>query len=105
MDEENQTIKESLVRDMADIAWSELKMKCPIAAIIWVDSKLDLLEAGQAIAEDRSELVSDWMNRGLIRKLSNEDISAWDKSEPMLKGIFIKPFVLVQAKAVQQQQD
>ncbi len=96
MTEQSLTLEESIRRDMAEISWAELKVKCPHEAIVMVQEHLDLIEVALAVAEDRSDLVAQWLENGGLKKLAEDDIAELDVQQPDFLGAYLTPFVLVQ---------
>ena len=94
------SIQDSIKRDMAEISWAELKVRCPQDALILVSNDLDLVEVAVAIAEDNTEQVSDWMENGQIKQTSDKEVSHWDQKEPIFLGAYVTPFVLVQEQGL-----
>ena len=93
--EEDLTLDELIRRDMAEISWEELKSRCPLESVVFVDASLELFDVAKAIAEDESSRVADWMDRELLKKLSREQVAKWNQEQPRISGAFISPFVLI----------
>jgi hypothetical protein len=90
-------IKTQLSQEIADVAWESIKPHAQRDAVIVVNSGLDLIEVGMAIAEDRTMTVQHWIAEALIRKPSAIELSQWnDKPSKEFSALIIQPFVLVQ---------
>ncbi len=64
--------------------------------MIVVDQNLDLIEVGYAIAEDKTNLVQNWINEQLIHKPSSQQLSLWNEHPThQFNTIIVQPFVLI----------
>ncbi|MGF1478786.1 MAG: DUF2288 domain-containing protein [Cyanophyceae cyanobacterium] len=96
------TIREQLTEELASVAWSTLIPHAKRDAVIVVNDTLNLLDVGEAIAQDDSALVQNWISRELIHKPYANQLTAWN-SEPgkAFMTLIVQPFVIVQeARAV-----
>jgi hypothetical protein len=86
-------LKESL--DEAEWAW--LKTHSQRDAVIVVHTSLDLLLVGQAIANDSSQQVNSWIQKGLLTKPTQKQIEEWDSTpNKRFMCLVIQPYVLIQ---------
>lgn len=86
------------LQDTLDEAeWSWLKAHAERDGLIIVDSKLVLLEVGKAMAQDSSDQVKGWIQKGLISKPSQKQLDAWNQN-PTKKflSLVVQPYVLIQ---------
>ncbi len=90
------TIRETLIRDMAEMHWLELERLAPDGALVCVGKELDLLDAAEQIALDNTEKVKYWMESGLLRRPEEEESNAWSQAETKFLCVIVKPFVLIQ---------
>ncbi len=83
-----------------DIAkWSWLLPHVKRDAVILVHEQLDLAEVGTAVAEDNVPYVQHWIGKELIRKPSEDELSAWsEKPSKEFDALIVSPFVLVQER-------
>ncbi len=88
--------KTQLQRELAEVNWRDLIPLALQDKLIVVDSRLDLVEVGCAIAEDNVSLVQNWINDNLLAKPSASQLSQWNNN-PMkkFKTIIVQPFVLI----------
>ncbi|RMF26451.1 MAG: DUF2288 family protein, partial [Cyanobacteria bacterium J083] len=65
-----QQLKQQLEEELATVTWNSLTDHAKRDGIIIIDSALNLIEAGIAIATDNSSLVQGWIEKKLITKPS-----------------------------------
>ncbi|BAW96540.1 hypothetical protein NIES970_14720 [[Synechococcus] sp. NIES-970] len=80
-----------------DSEWQDLAPHAARDALIVVHPSLDLLQVGEAIALDNAPLVSKWMNGGLVRKPTKEELERWNRATKTQKfpTLIVQPFVLI----------
>ena len=89
-------IKTQLTEELAPMEWETLIPHARRDALIVVDSALDLVEVGVAIAEDRANSVQNWISELLIRKPTAEELTVWNKSPKReFLTLIVQPFVLI----------
>lgn len=93
-------IKQKLANDIADISWQEILPHAKRDAVVVIDRELDLLEVAEAIALDKTSLVSGWIAQKLIAKPSAEQLTHWnDNPQKEFTAAIVQPFVIVQPSA------
>lgn len=89
-------LKGQLSEDLADVEWSSLVPHAQRDALIVVNSELDLIEVGAAIANDNVSLVQHWISDRLIHKPSSDELSNWNaQPNKMFSTLIVQPFVIV----------
>jgi len=89
-------IKTQLGEEIAPMPWSDLQPHAKRDSIIIVNPSLDLLEVGEAIANDNAPLVNQWINQGLISKPTQQQLSEWNENlQQQFNTIIVQPFVLI----------
>src|SRR5262245_20925250 len=89
-------MREQLVASMGPIEFSDLRAHIARDAVIIIDASLDLLEVGEAIARDDKARVGAWVEKGLVRKPTLEQLAAWSKIEGAAwTSLVVQPFVLI----------
>lgn len=89
-------LKAQLSEDLADVEWSSLIPHVQRDALIVVNSDLDLIEVGAAIANDNVSLVERWISECLIHKPSSDELSDWNaQPSKMFHTLIVQPFVIV----------
>jgi hypothetical protein len=89
-------MRETLIASMGPIEFTDIRAHLARDAVIVVDASLDLLEVGEAVARDDKGRVSAWVEKGLLRKPTLEEIEAWSRIEgPAWTALVVQPFVLL----------
>jgi hypothetical protein len=93
-----QELKEKLKTEIDFADWKMLEGHQEKHGVLLIDSKLNLIDAGVAIAQDEVVLVKSWQEEALLGRPTNEQIKDWKKSpnEKNFKFIIVQPFVLIQ---------
>ena len=90
-------IKEKLKEDIASISWQEILPHAKRDAVVVIDARLDLLEVAEAIALDKTSLVSNWIAEQLIAKPSARQLTDWNSNpEREFTTAIVQPFVIIQ---------
>ncbi len=91
-----ENIREQLTEllDEAELEW--LKPHIQKDAVIIVDTELDLLDVGVAIASDNMQSVQRWIGEQLLVKPSDEILDRWNaQPDRRFQAIIIQPYILV----------
>lgn len=78
------------------IAWKELQKYFASGAVVFVSSKLDLVEVAYQMSVDNKEQVAQWLASGEIAKATDEQAAAWHAADADMWAVVISPWVLVQ---------
>lgn len=90
-------IKSQLKKDLADVDWSDLVPHAQRDVLIVVNSSLDMLEVGMAIATDQVTLVQNWIGQNLIHKPTPDQLGDWNTTpQRQFSTLIVQPFVLIQ---------
>ncbi|HLP98209.1 MAG TPA: DUF2288 domain-containing protein [Sideroxyarcus sp.] len=84
--------------ETAQIAWKELQRFFASGAAIAVSPQLDLVEVAFQISEDNAAQVAEWMNSGLLGRVTDEQARAWYEADALVWAVVARPYVLVQAE-------
>ncbi len=89
-------LRKNLNKDLDIATWDMLELHLTRGALVEVHNSLDLINVGLAVAEDKAELVKDWMEKGLIKNI-NEVEQEWKENKGFkFKFLILSPYVLVQ---------
>jgi hypothetical protein len=84
--------------DEAQLEW--LKPHIQKDAVILVDSGLDILDVGVAIASDNTQSVQHWIGEQLLVKPSPEILNRWNTHpDRKFQAMIIQPYILVKELA------
>lgn len=89
-------------RETARLPWTELLKHFAAGNVVWIANTLDLVDVAVRISHDDKANISQWMNAGLMAKVSDQQAAQWLESNAELWAVVVSPFILVQQeKAVQ----
>jgi hypothetical protein len=89
-------LKQDIHAETAKIAWSELQRFFAAGKAVFVSNDLDLVEAALQISNDNSGRVRQWMDRGQLAPVSDEQARYWIDADATVWAVVVKPWVLVQ---------
>jgi len=89
-------LRKNLNEDLDIATWDMLELHLTRGALVEVHNSLDLVEVGLAVAEDKEELVKDWMAKGLIKNMGEVDQEWKENKDLKFKFLILSPYVLVQ---------
>jgi hypothetical protein len=78
------------------IKWEELQRFFASGAAIFVNETLDLIDVGIQISKDNKEKVLEWMESGMIARVSDAQALAWYEANAEVWAVVVRPYVLVQ---------
>ncbi|MFA6121831.1 MAG: DUF2288 domain-containing protein [Sideroxydans sp.] len=84
--------------ETAQIGWRELQPYFARGATVAVDEQLDLVDVAFQISKDNQAQVAQWLESGLIGKVTDEQALAWYEADALLWAVVARPYVLVQDK-------
>jgi hypothetical protein len=83
-------------RETARMPWTELLKHFATGNVVWVANSLDLVDVAVRISHDDKANITQWMNSGLLAKVSDEQAQGWLEANAQLWAVVVSPFVLVQ---------
>ena len=81
---------EKLSSEVHHMTWSFLQPHAQRGALLWVDSKLDLVQVAWAISQDHLSQVETWLMEGLIHKAIDQPLA----EALAYRFIIVQPYVL-----------
>lgn len=88
----------NLAEMMAEIEWTWLLPHAKRDALVMVTPGLDLLDVGEAIANDNVASVQNWISEQLIYRPSPAQLATWNQQPArQFTALIVQPYVLVQA--------
>lgn len=92
-----QNLRLELAEMVEPAEWQWLTPHVNRGAVVVVDSALDLVEVGVAIATDDVSRVNRWVAEALLTKPNLAQINAWERAnKKRVNALIVQPFVLVQ---------
>ncbi|WP_339510607.1 DUF2288 domain-containing protein [Pseudomonas sp. RL_15y_Pfl2_60] len=98
MTEQPSTLYAKLLGQTAAITWQELQPHFAKGVLLWIEPAQDLIEVAQAVVENDSAKVSDWLSSGLVTKMTDEQAQGVLTRDPQLWAVVVAPWVLVQER-------
>jgi hypothetical protein len=90
-------LRAELAEMIDEAEWDWLIPHAQRDAVVIVDSTLDLLDVGVAIATDNVLAVQHWISEQQLSKPSAEQLAAWgDDRTRRFNALIVQPYVLVQ---------
>lgn len=90
-----------LSEEIETCSWNDLEDHYQRGAILLIDTSLDLVEVGVAMAKDQADVIEKWLERDMIQKISSDQRDIWQKNpkEKISRFLIIQPYVLIQVLA------
>ena len=86
--------------EIQSIDWKSLAPHQTRGDLLVAGPSLDLMEVGQAIANDQASKVKEWLNANLLFRPQDDQIKSWELiEEEIFNFVIVKPFVIVQLKS------
>jgi hypothetical protein len=90
-------LRAELAESLDEAEWNWLAPHAQRDSVILVDTTLDLLDVGVAIANDDVTSVQHWIDEAMIGKPSPAQLSEWNLNQTQrFTALIIQPYVLVQ---------
>ena len=90
-------LRKQLEEGLGLAPWAEIRAHQERNAVIVVSPALEILEVGVRLAQDDSEKVGAWIQKGLVSKPTANQLEVWEAS-PSSKFLIlvVQPWVLLQ---------
>lgn len=86
-------LRDKLTQDILSAApWDALR---PHAQNLIVVDGVSLVDAGEALAEDDTDTVEQWLSDGTLRRPTADQLETWDDDEPRFVALIVQPWVLI----------
>lgn len=94
--------KEFLKENLNEAEWSWIQPHALRDAVIVVGAPLELLVVGEQIANNNTQQVGEWIQQGLLRKPSKQEIQFWDQTPTQkFQTLIVQPYVLITVSETQ----
>lgn len=94
--EQQEVLRAKVNMETSRIAWKELQRFFAGGAAVKVDARLDLVEVALQMHDDNKLQFENWLNAGLVGKVTDDQASIWLAAETELWAVVVSPWVLVQ---------
>lgn len=88
-----------LLGETAKIDWQDLERFFAQGKLLSVARDLDLVSVAEAIANDDSAVVTQWLSSGLVARMQAETAADYAARKPELWAVVVSPWVCVQERA------
>jgi hypothetical protein len=88
----------SLLAETAKIGWSELERFFARGILLRVARDLDLVSVAEAIANDDTTQVTQWLSSGTVERVQSETAADFAARDPDLWAVVVSPWVCVQER-------
>ncbi|MEM9002282.1 MAG: DUF2288 domain-containing protein [Cyanobacteria bacterium P01_F01_bin.86] len=92
-----QQLRQDLAAMVGPAEWHNLLPHAARDSIVIVNSGLDLVDVGVAVATDNVNSVQRWISEALITKPTVEQLQDWDRDRSrQFQALIVQPYVLIQ---------
>ncbi|HIK15473.1 MAG TPA: DUF2288 domain-containing protein [Leptolyngbyaceae cyanobacterium M33_DOE_097] len=92
-------LRSELAESLDEAEWDWLEPHAKRDSVILVNHDLNLVDVGEAIANDNVTSVQRWIAEALIQKPSPQQISDWNQNRTKrFNALIVQPYVLVQER-------
>lgn len=92
----NELEKEKVNLETAKIAWVDLQRFFAKGEVVWISSKLDLVDVAHHFSIDDKTQVQNWLENQQIALVSDKQALQWFETNAQLWAVVVKPWILVQ---------
>ena len=92
---EDQVLRDKLTGELTQVPWAPLAPH-NARGHLWLVQDLNLVEVAMAVATNRLQVVSEWIQTGQMRRPTAPEISHWETTpgEQQFDFLIVQPFVL-----------
>lgn len=89
------TLEDKIRSEVQETGWDALVKHAERGGLILVSPQLDLVVAALAVAEDRAEDITTFLEAGLLTRPNEATLAALDADDnPQFSFVIVQPFVL-----------
>ncbi|MCG8383107.1 MAG: DUF2288 domain-containing protein [Gammaproteobacteria bacterium] len=90
-------LRHKINSETAQIPWKELQRYFASGKTRVIHPQLDLVEVAFQLSRDNARQIEDWVERGMIQAVSNDQARQWFEADEHLWACVVAPWVLIQA--------
>lgn len=90
------SIKEKMQEEQDILEWQELVRHFAFGRLFYVSPKIDLSSVAEAMANDNTSSIKEWMEQKLCGLPSDDQAKVWDDKRTKFRVNIVSPFVVVQ---------
>ena len=91
-----QQLREKLTGELDVSSWKGLIPEMLSKSLFLVSKELDLVEVGVQVALDYTSDVKQWLDSGLLKRPTKDQISHWETFGSLFQFIIVEPYVFFQ---------
>jgi hypothetical protein len=91
-----QKLREKLIGELDVSSWKGLIPEMLSKSLFCVSKDLDLVEVGVQVALDHTSQVKQWLDSGLLKHPTKDEISQWETFGSLFQFIIVEPYVFFQ---------
>jgi hypothetical protein len=94
-------LRQKIEREIDVVDWTPLRLHAKRDALFFVDGRLDVGDVAYAIATNRGALVRHWLAENFLRRPSENEREALEKTgeSERFRFVIVQPYVLAQRQA------
>ncbi len=89
-----------LLGETARCRFSDVQRFFAQGVLLWVSEELDLIQVASVMAADDGDQFAQWQTTGKVALLPDATALSWAAENPLLWGVVVRPWVLVQAESI-----
>jgi hypothetical protein len=91
-----QQLREKLTGELDVSSWKGLIPEMLSKSLFLVSKDLDLVDVGVQVALDHTNEVKQWLDSGLLKRPTKDQISHWETFGSLFQFIIVEPYVFFQ---------
>jgi len=91
-----QQLRDKLTGELDVSSWKGLIPEMLSRSLFSVSKDLDLVEVGVRVALDRTSEVKQWLDSGLLKRPTKDQIRHWETFGSLFQFIIVEPYVFFQ---------
>ena len=95
-------LRAKLYGETATTRWWGLQRFFAQGKVVRVAADLNLIEVGLALSRDQTDLFRDWLAKGKVALVADQQARAWLATDAHLWTLVIKPWILVQERCAEE---
>jgi hypothetical protein len=95
-EQNEQKLRDKLTGELDVSSWKGLIPDMLSKSFFFVSKDLDLVEVGVQVALDRTSEVKHWLDSGLLKRPTEDQIRHWETFGSLFQFIIVEPYVFFQ---------
>ncbi len=95
---DQQDLKQKLNHETAVIEWRELEVFFARGQLIFVDQRIDLIDAACEVTLDNKSMIEKWLENNSLFLIDIDWVKQHCQADRLFWAVVVSPFVLIQFK-------